>query len=55
TNAAPPDEARRLYEYFLSNVKHRGGKVEEGEFGAHMEVNLVNDGPVTIVLDSRNG
>ena len=54
-NAAPPDEARRLYEYFLSIVKQRNGRVEEGEFGAHMEVNLVNDGPVTIMLDSRNG
>ncbi|HUN56548.1 MAG TPA: D-aminoacyl-tRNA deacylase [Candidatus Binataceae bacterium] len=55
TQAAPPDEARRLYEHFLSIVKQRSGKVKEGEFGAHMEVNLVNDGPVTIMLDSRNG
>jgi D-tyrosyl-tRNA(Tyr) deacylase len=54
-NAAPPDEARRLYDYFLSIVKLRGARVEEGEFGAHMEINLVNDGPVTIMLDSRNG
>ena len=34
-NAAPPDEARRLYDYFLSIVKQRGAKVEEGEFGSH--------------------
>ena len=54
-NAAAPEEARRLYGYFLSNVKQRGAKVEEGEFGAHMDVTLVNDGPVTIILDSRNG
>ena len=54
-NVAPPDEARRLYDHFLSIVKLRGAKVEEGEFGAHMELNLVNDGPVTIILDSRNG
>ncbi|MGA2409340.1 MAG: D-aminoacyl-tRNA deacylase [Candidatus Binataceae bacterium] len=54
-NAAPPEEARRLYDYFLSIVRRCGAKVEEGEFGAHMEVNLVNDGPVTIMLDSRNG
>ncbi|HEX4211528.1 MAG TPA: D-aminoacyl-tRNA deacylase [Candidatus Binataceae bacterium] len=54
-NAAPAEEARRLYDYFLSIVKQRGGKVEAGEFGAHMELTLVNDGPVTIVLDSRNG
>jgi D-aminoacyl-tRNA deacylase len=53
--AAPPEEARRLYGYFLSIVRQRGAKVEEGEFGAHMEVTLVNDGPVTIMLDSRNG
>ena len=54
-NAAAPDEARRLYDYFLSIVKQRGGKIEEGEFGTYMKVNLVNDGPVTIILDSRNG
>jgi D-aminoacyl-tRNA deacylase len=54
TNAAPPEEARRLYEQFLSLARGRGVKVETGEFGAHMEVELVNDGPVTIILDSRN-
>jgi D-aminoacyl-tRNA deacylase len=54
-SAAPPDEAQRLYGYFLSIVKQGGAKVEEGEFGSHMMVNLVNDGPVTIMLDSRNG
>ncbi len=51
--AAPPDEARRLYDYFLSRARDRGVRVEAGEFGAHMEVELVNDGPVTIILDSR--
>ena len=51
--AAPPDEARRLYEHFLSLARIRGVKVETGEFGATMEVDLVNDGPVTIILDSR--
>jgi D-tyrosyl-tRNA(Tyr) deacylase len=51
--AAPPDEARRLYEYFISRMRDRGVKVETGEFGAHMDVELVNDGPVTIILDSR--
>jgi D-aminoacyl-tRNA deacylase len=55
TQAASPAEARRLYDYFLSIVKKRGAKVEEGEFGAHMEVSLVNDGPVTIILDSKQG
>ena len=53
TKAAPPDEARRLYEHFLSLARIRGVKVETGEFGATMEVDLVNDGPVTIILDSR--
>ena len=52
--AAPPEEARPLYEHFLSLARGRGVKVEEGIFGAHMDVSLVNDGPVTIILDSRN-
>ena len=52
--AALPDDARRLYEYFLSLARRSGVKVESGEFGAMMEVDLVNDGPVTILLDSRN-
>jgi len=53
TKAAPPTEARRLYEHFLSLARIRGVKVETGEFGATMEVDLVNDGPVTIILDTR--
>ncbi len=53
TGAAPADEAARLYQYTLSILKGAGIKVEQGEFGAHMEITLVNDGPVTIVLDSR--
>ena len=51
--AAAPDEAKRLYEHFLSLVRNGGVKVETGEFGAMMAVSLVNDGPVTIILDSR--
>ena len=51
--AAAPDDARRLYEHFLSLARARDVKVETGEFGATMEVELVNDGPVTIILDSR--
>ena len=51
--AAAPDEARRLYQHFLSLARTREVKVETGEFGATMEVELVNDGPVTIILDSR--
>ena len=53
-NAAAPEQARELYEYFLSRARRRGVKVETGRFGFHMEVELVNDGPVTIILDSRN-
>jgi D-aminoacyl-tRNA deacylase len=51
--AAAPEEAKRLYEHFLSLVRNGGVKVETGEFGAMMAVSLINDGPVTIVLDSR--
>ena len=51
--AAPPEEAKRLYELFLSMVRNDGVKVETGEFGAMMAVSLINDGPVTIILDSR--
>lgn len=53
-NAAAPEEAQRLYDFFLSLLRARGVKVETGEFGAMMEVELVNGGPVTIILDSRN-
>ncbi len=53
TKAAAPDDARRLYEHFVSLARTRNVKVETGEFGAMMEVDLVNDGPVTIILDSR--
>jgi D-tyrosyl-tRNA(Tyr) deacylase len=52
--AAPPLVAQRLYEHFISLVRQRDVKVETGEFGARMEVDMVNEGPVTIILDSRN-
>jgi D-aminoacyl-tRNA deacylase len=54
SDAAPPDLAKGLYEYFLSLVRKRGVKLATGRFGAYMEVELVNDGPVTIILDSRD-
>jgi len=54
SDAAPPDQARELYELFLSLARRRGVKVQTGRFGVHMDVELVNDGPVTIILDSRN-
>ncbi len=51
--AARPEEARRLYEYFVSKIRAAGLRCETGEFQAMMEVELVNDGPVTIILDSE--
>jgi D-aminoacyl-tRNA deacylase len=51
TEAAPPDEAERLYEIFCSDLLALGVDVERGSFGARMRVELTNDGPVTIVLD----
>ena len=53
TRAAAPEDARRLYEHFLTLVRKDDIKVETGEFGATMELELVNDGPVTIILDTR--
>jgi D-tyrosyl-tRNA(Tyr) deacylase len=52
-NAAAPELARTLYEDFVSHVRARGISVATGVFQAHMEVALVNDGPVTLLLDSR--
>lgn len=51
--AASPEIANSLYEYFISLVKEQGIRVETGIFRAHMEVESVNDGPVTILLDSK--
>lgn len=51
TGAGAPQEANRLYEYFVNYCRERVAKVETGEFGADMKVSLVNDGPFTIVLD----
>jgi len=52
TDAAPPGEARKLYDYFVDAARTRGLKVATGIFQALMEVELVNLGPVTILLDS---
>jgi len=49
--AAPPEEANRLYEVFCDAVAAQGPPVERGIFGAMMDVGLVNEGPVTIVVD----
>ena len=50
-DAAAPDEAIPLYEAFVAALRERGVAVETGEFGAVMEVDLVNDGPVTLVIE----
>ena len=52
-DAAPPEEAEPLYEHFLSALRARGLRVASGVFRAMMEVELVNDGPVTILIDSE--
>jgi D-tyrosyl-tRNA(Tyr) deacylase len=51
--AAPPEEANRLYEEFVRVLRGLGVRVETGIFQTHMEVELTNDGPVTILLDSE--
>lgn len=51
-DAARPDRARELYEYFAAQLRNRGLRCETGEFRAMMSVSLVNEGPVTILLDS---
>lgn len=54
TASAPPDIANELYEYLVGELKTAGVKsVQTGEFGADMAVELLNDGPVTIILDSK--
>ncbi len=53
--AAPPDHAKQLYGQVAAGLRESGTTVETGIFGAHMRVTLVNDGPVTFVVDSREG
>jgi len=55
TCAAPPEKGERLYGYFCERLRKLEVPVETGEFGAVMDVSLVNDGPVTFVMDSRSG
>lgn len=50
-NAAKPDYANDLYKYFMEKCKEEGLEVEKGIFGAHMNISLVNSGPVTIMLE----
>ena len=53
TNAGAPDVAKKLYLYFNECLRNLGLHVEEGIFGADMKIDLLNDGPVTIILDSK--
>lgn len=52
-NAGKPDMANEMYEYIINKCKEQIPVVERGVFGAHMHISLVNDGPFTIVLDSK--
>jgi len=53
TDAAPPEQANALYRQFVERTRQSGVRVEEGVFRAMMDVSLVNQGPVTLLLDSR--
>lgn len=55
TEAAPPTQARPLFELFVAELRGRGVPVQTGAFGEHMLVELGNDGPVTVLLDSDRG
>ena len=50
--AAEPEKAKKLYEYFMEKIREQGLACEAGVFQAHMDVSSINDGPVTILLDS---
>jgi len=52
--AALPEKAKQLYEYFIESVKKQGILCQCGEFQAHMEVTYTNDGPVTIIIDTKD-
>jgi D-tyrosyl-tRNA(Tyr) deacylase len=52
--AAKPDKAISLYDYFIAEMEKRIAVVEKGEFGADMDVTLVNDGPITIIIDTKD-
>lgn len=53
-NAAKPEIANKLYEYFCNKCKENGIEVQKGIFGANMQVSLLNDGPVTIILEKSS-
>lgn len=54
TGAAKPDEAERLYDYIVQKCREKIPVVEQGEFSADMKIDLLNDGPFTIILDSED-
>lgn len=54
TDSARPEQAEALYDYFNEELRKEGFKVETGRFGAMMQVSIVNDGPVTVLIDSKN-
>lgn len=54
SNSAPPKVAEKIYEQFVSKLKHSGLKVATGKFGAMMDVKIENDGPVTLLLEREN-
>ena len=53
THAAPPDTARALYKYFAARAAASGAAVKTGQFQANMDVSLINQGPVTLILESK--
>jgi D-tyrosyl-tRNA(Tyr) deacylase len=55
TRAAKPEEGERLYLHYVEELRARGVQVETGIFGAEMEVELINHGPVTMLLEARDG
>ena len=53
-DAAPPEKAEKLYKYFIDKARKKGVAVKTGRFKTMMKVSLVNEGPVTIILDTKN-
>lgn len=53
SQAAPPDVGESLFNYFVTNIRRRWKHVQTGQFKTHMDVALINDGPVTLILDSN--
>ena len=51
TDAAPPELAEKLYQYFIERIRKENVKVETGIFGAMMDVSLINEGPVTLIVE----